>query len=231
MAFQKQYFDLVLVSGSLLIMFAYNLFHLYMYHNHPKTTELGFENQKKKSTTTTSDVSVAISVTGSNIAAATQLAIISLTLCTLIGAWTAYSSKNLFQFQTDFIYGDTSQFTISIKCISLLTCFLLAFSCFVQSVKHLTFSSYLMSNPFKDHDNVEDVVKEVKRAGEFWLLGLRALYFALNFLVWFFGPIPMLVSTVLMMMILFCHDTRDPRKLIITKISKRLPEATSSIPP
>lgn len=182
-------------------------------------------------TTTTSDVSVAISVTGSNIAAATQLAIISLTLCTLIGAWTAYSSKNLFQFQTDFIYGDTSQFTISIKCISLLTCFLLAFSCFVQSVKHLTFSSYLMSNPVKDHDNVEDVVKEVKRAGEFWLLGLRALYFALNFLVWFFGPIPMFVSTIFMMMILFCHDTRDPRKLIMTKISKRLPEATSSIPP
>ena len=49
MGFQKQYFDLVLVSGSLLIMFAYYLFHLYMYHNHPKTTELGFENQKKKS--------------------------------------------------------------------------------------------------------------------------------------------------------------------------------------
>jgi len=48
MGFQKQYFDLVLVSGSLLIMFAYNLFHLYMYHNHPKTTVLGFENQKKK---------------------------------------------------------------------------------------------------------------------------------------------------------------------------------------
>ena len=182
-------------------------------------------------TTTSSDVSVAISVTGSNIAAATQLAIISLTLCTLIGAWTAYSSKNLFQFQTDFIYGDTSQFTISIKCISLLTCFLLAFSCFVQSVKHLTFASYLMSNPVKDHDNVEDVVKEVKRAGEFWLLELRALYFALNFLVWFFGPIPMFVSTIFMMMIIFCHDTRDPRKLIMTKISKQLPVATSSIPP
>ena len=170
-------------------------------------------------------------MTRSNIAAATQLAIISLTLCTLIGAWTTYSSKNLFQFQTDFIYGDTSQFTISFKCISLLTCFLLAFSCFVQSVKHLTFASYLMSNPVKDHDNVEDVVKEVKRAGEFWLLGLRALYFALNFLVWFFGPIPMFVSTIFMMMILFCHDTRDPRKLIMTKISKQLPVATSSIPP
>jgi len=88
-----------------------------------------------------------------------------------------------------------------------------------------------MSNPVKDHDNVEDVVKEVKRAGEFWLLGLRALYFALNFLVWFFGPIPMFVSTIFMMMILFCHDTRDPRKLIMTKFSKQLPVATSSIPP
>ena len=48
MAFPKEYLDLVLVSGGLLIMFAYNLFHLYKYHKHPKTTELGFENEKKK---------------------------------------------------------------------------------------------------------------------------------------------------------------------------------------
>ena len=67
-------------------------------------------------------------------------------------------------------------------------------------------------------------------------LGGRCIFsschdFALNFLVWFFGPIPMFVSTIFMMMILFCHDTRDPRKLIMTKISKQLPVATSSIPP
>ena len=48
MAFPKEYLDLVLVSGGLLIMFAYNLFHLYKYHKHPKTTELGYENEKKK---------------------------------------------------------------------------------------------------------------------------------------------------------------------------------------
>jgi hypothetical protein len=48
MAFPKEYLDLVLVSGGLLIMFAYNLFHLTNYHKHPKTTELGFENEKKK---------------------------------------------------------------------------------------------------------------------------------------------------------------------------------------
>ena len=48
MAFPKEYLDLVLVSGGLLIMFAYNIFHLYKYHNDPKTTELGYENEKKK---------------------------------------------------------------------------------------------------------------------------------------------------------------------------------------
>ena len=152
-------------------------------------------------------VTSATNVIGYNITAATQLAIISLTLCTLIGAWTTYSSKSLFH--TEFIYGDTTQSTICIKSIGLLICFLLAFSCFVQSVKHLVLANYLISTPAKDHvKDHGDVVKEVKKAGEFWLLGLRALYFALNLLLWFFGPIPMFVSSIIMVIILFCHDTK-----------------------
>ncbi|GMY37438.1 hypothetical protein FCV25MIE_32681 [Fagus crenata] len=217
MAFPKEYLDLVLVSGGLLIMFAYNLFHLYKYHKHPKTTELGFENEKKKKKekdVKNTIVTSATNVIGYNITTATQLAIISLTLRTLIGAWTTYSSKSLFH--TEFIYGDTTQSTICIKSIGLLICFLLAFSCFVQSVKHLVLANYLISTPVNgDEDNVKDhvkdhgdVVKEVKKAGEFWLLGLRALYFALNLLLWFFGPIPMFVSSIIMVIILFCHDTK-----------------------
>jgi uncharacterized membrane protein len=85
----------------------------------------------------------------------------------------------------------------------------LAFSCFVQSVKHLVLANYLISTPAKDHvKDHGDVVKEVKKAGEFWLLGLRALYFALNLLLWFFGPIPMFVSSIIMVIILFCHYSK-----------------------
>ena len=56
----------------------------------------------------TLDIREAIEVIGYNIATATQLATISLTLCALIGAWTTYSSKNFFQ---GFINRDTSQST------------------------------------------------------------------------------------------------------------------------
>ena len=88
----------------------------------------------------TLDIRAAIEVIGYNIAAATHIEIISLTLCAPIGAWNTYSSKNFFQ---GFIYGDTGPSTISIKSICLLTCFLLAFSGFVQSVRYLNYANYL----------------------------------------------------------------------------------------
>ncbi|KAM1422848.1 hypothetical protein ACFX2I_004936 [Malus domestica] len=37
-------------------------------------------------------------------------------------------------------------------------------------------------------------------------VSIKALYFALNFLLWFFGPIPMLASSVATVVILSCHD-------------------------
>lgn len=89
MAFQKQYLDLVFVSGGLLIMFSYNLFYLYRCCTGSKSTELYFENRGKEkwvkkfmeasitlffnlSLLTILDIRAAIEVIGYNIAAATQ---------------------------------------------------------------------------------------------------------------------------------------------------------------
>ena len=49
---------------------------------------------------------------------------------------------------------------------------------------------------------------EVTRGGEFWSIGLRALYAALSVMLWFFGPIPMFVSCVFMVLILCYHDSK-----------------------
>ncbi|KAI5327209.1 hypothetical protein L3X38_026605 [Prunus dulcis] len=40
-------------------------------------------------------------------------------------------------------------------------------------------------------------------------LGLRALYFALSFLLWFFGPVTMFVSSVTTVVMLSCHDFKS----------------------
>ncbi|KAK7859795.1 hypothetical protein CFP56_002135 [Quercus suber] len=152
------------------------------------------------------NVSVALTVTSSNITAAIYLAAISLTLCSLIGAWITNSTYTLLD--STIIYGDTSESTMALKYISLLTCFLLAFSCFVQSARHLVNASYLISNPSNDV-SASSVVLPVLRGGEFWSLGLRALYFALNLLLWFFGPIPMFVCSIVIVIILHCLDSNS----------------------
>ncbi|KAG2687720.1 hypothetical protein I3843_09G064700 [Carya illinoinensis] len=205
MGFDKEELDLVLVPAGLLFMLAYHFFFLYRYFHRPHTTFMGYDNNDKRAWVKSimenkeKGVSAALTVTSSNTTAATYLATISLTLCSLIGAWIANSSNI---FRSELIYGDTRASTISIKYISLLTCFLLAFSCFIQAVRHLVRASYLISNPSSEVP-VSSVELAVIRGGELWSLGLRALYFALNLLLWFFGPIPMFVSSIIM--VLFLH--------------------------
>ncbi|XP_034672822.1 uncharacterized protein LOC117904354 [Vitis riparia] len=209
MAFEKAHLDLLLVPSALLIMFAYHLFLLYRYLTAPHTTVIGFENNDKRAwverimQVDKRDVGIALNVIASNTSAATFLASVSLTLSSIIGAWIGSSSNNVFQ--SELIYGDTRPSTISIKYISLLTCFILAFSCFVQSARCFVHANYLISTPDSDIP-VKNVEMVVIRAGEFWSLGLRAIYFAIDLLLWFFGPIPMFVCSVVLVILLYYLD-------------------------
>ncbi|KAL6282392.1 hypothetical protein ACE6H2_013321 [Prunus campanulata] len=207
--FQKEYLDVVLVPSGLLIMLIYHLFLLYKYLKHPLSTAMGYENKDKKTWVGKilqgQDSATAVTVISNNTTATISLASISLTLCSLIGAWMAKSTNSFFP--REIIYGNTSPSIISIKYICLLTCFLLAFSCFVQSARHLVHSNYLLSTPgATSKADVRKAKRAVERGSEFWSLGLRALYFALNVLLWFFGPVPMFVSSVTTVAMLSCHD-------------------------
>ncbi|XWS12587.1 hypothetical protein CRYUN_Cryun37aG0102800 [Craigia yunnanensis] len=207
MSFRKENLDLVLVPAGLLIMFAYHLILFYRYLHRPHTTVIGFENNDKEAWVERADkddISNALTVIGSNTSAATFLCSVCLTLSSLIGAWLGNSSNNFFQ--SNLIYGDTRPSTMIIKYICLLTCFLLAFSCFVQSARNFVHANYLITTP-----NCEVPIDSVKiavlRGGDFWSLGLRALYFALDLLLWFFGPIPMFVSSIVKVSMLHYLDT------------------------
>lgn len=141
---------------------------------------------------------------GNNLSAATFLSSVSLTLSSLIGAWIVHTSDNIFE--SDLIYGDRRLTTLSIKYICLLACFLLAFAFFVQATRYLVHGSYLISMP-NTNLPLHNVMRVVLKGGEYWVLGLRALYFALNLLLWFFGPIPMFVSSVVTVVALHFQDT------------------------
>jgi uncharacterized membrane protein len=53
------------------------------------------------------------------------------------------------------------------------------------------------------------VQKAVIRGSTFWSIGLRAIYFATNLLMWIFGPIPMFVTSLVMVAILNILDTNS----------------------
>ncbi|XP_004293902.1 PREDICTED: uncharacterized protein LOC101307180 isoform X1 [Fragaria vesca subsp. vesca] len=213
MDFKKEFIDVVLVPAGLLIMLIYHLFLLYKYFHQPLSTSMGYENNDQRIWVTKilevqgDNVSRGLGVISSNTSAAMTLASISLTLSSLIGVWISNLPSKFFPIQM--IYGNTSPSMNSIKYICLLTSFLLAFSFFVQSARHFIHSNYLLSTPgVSDKRTVKKVERAVQRGSEFWALGLRALYFGLNIMLWFFGPIPMFASSVLMVVILYCHDIR-----------------------
>jgi uncharacterized membrane protein len=139
-----------------------------------------------------SDINRAVNVISSDTNIATFLATVSLTLSSLIGIWLGSSSNNNI-LESKRIYGDTRPFTIFIKNVCLLVSFLIAFSCFVQAAKNLVHANYLLSSPDKKRA-AKKIEFAVKKGGELSFFGLRALYFALNMLLWFFGPIPMFVG-------------------------------------
>ena len=94
----------------------------------------------------------------------------------------------------------------AVKFTSLLVCFLASFACFIQSAGHYVHASFLMSALGSDAPAIH-VQHAVIRGGNFWALGLRALYFATALLMWVFGPVAMLVCSVLTVAVLCPLDT------------------------
>lgn len=153
------------------------------------------------------ETGVAMQVISSSITASSNLASLSIALSSLIGTWIGGSSSSKV-LMTQVIYGDTSQTTSTVKYVSLLVCFLAAFTCFIHSAGYLVQASFMMSTLESDIP-VYYVEDAVIRGGNFWSLGLRALYVSTTLLLWIFGPIPMFACSVFMVVILHFLDSNS----------------------
>ncbi|KAK2968402.1 hypothetical protein RJ640_004408 [Escallonia rubra] len=237
-SWRKEHLDLILVPIGLFIMLSYHLFLLYRILRFPHTTIVGYENHHKRAWVEklmqvgVSDRGLACSVINSNISAATSLSSISLVLTSLIGAWIGNPSEASSNgvLTSTLVYGDTRPFTVSLKYISILSCFLIAFASFVQTTRNYVHANFLISMPNSDIP-VSYVEKAVLRGSNFWSVGMRALYFATCLLLWVFGPIPMFVASVVMVGILHYLDTnstplhryqRHPSQNVFRKVDQEL---------
>ncbi|XP_074365663.1 uncharacterized protein LOC141706742 [Apium graveolens] len=206
----EEHLDRVLVPAGILIMFIYHVFFCYRYLKFPLTTAQGSENYYKKiwvekmMQLEAKDKGTTVAVINSNISAASSLSSVSLVLSSLIGALIGSSNEKDI-FTSRFIYGDSSPTVVSIKYIALLCCFLVGFAAFIQTTRNYALAAFLISIPNCDIP-ADYVQKPFIRASHFYMAGMRALQIATTLIMWIFGPIPMFVSSIVLVAILYILD-------------------------
>ncbi|XP_040375309.1 uncharacterized protein LOC112168117 isoform X2 [Rosa chinensis] len=113
-------------------------------------------------------------------------------------AWLANPSS--YVFQRKLVYGNSSPSLVSIKFVILISCFLPALGFFAYSAKQFKETLYLIGSN-DERANEAGAIRAFIRGTTFFSLGIRCLLCAGPSLLWFFGPIPMFVSSVALVMI------------------------------
>lgn len=154
---------------------------------------------------------LAVQTLRNNIMASTLLASTAIMLSSLIALLmtSANGEKSLW-----IVFGTRTQAFFSIKFFLILLCFLVAFLLNVQSIRYYSHASILINVPFKKistnvyhlQRTADYVARTVNRGSYFWSLGLRAFYFSFPLFLWIFGPIPMFLSCLFLVVMLYFLD-------------------------
>ena len=99
------------------------------------------------------------------------------------------------------------------KLLLLLSNFFVAFFSFAVSIRLYNHVGYQINVPLQSRTpyiNCQYVSVHLNRAGNFYSLGMRAYYFSIPLVFWLFGPHFMLMSTIVMIAVLY-HVDRTPK--------------------
>lgn len=99
------------------------------------------------------------------------------------------------------------------KLIFLLLALFVAFFSFSMSIRIFNHVGYMINVPLKlNHKMITTahVATHLNRAGNFYSIGMRAYYFLIPLVFWLFGPHFMLISTIVLLLVLYRID-RAPK--------------------
>ena len=90
------------------------------------------------------------------------------------------------------------------KLMLLVVDFFVAFFAFALAVRGYHHAGYLINVPLKgDHGVSPDtVIKTLTRASHYYSVGMRTYYLSVPLTLWLFGPVWMLVATVILLLVL-----------------------------
>lgn len=100
------------------------------------------------------------------------------------------------------------------KLLVLVTNFFVAFFSFALSVRVYNHVGYQLNVPEELRGrgiNPTRVARHLNRAGDYYSIGMRAYYFSVPLVFWLFGPSLMVISTIVLIAMLY-HVDRLPKK-------------------
>ncbi len=97
----------------------------------------------------------------------------------------------------------------AIKVLALVSDFFVAFFSFAMAVRIYNHVGYQMNLPAEMQPEPSPeayVVALMNRAGSYYTIGMRAYYFAVPLVFWLFGPLLVVVSTFILIPVLYIND-------------------------
>ncbi|KAL2643715.1 hypothetical protein R1flu_011302 [Riccia fluitans] len=213
MAWNTNYLDLTLSPAAFLLMMAYNV-HLYMrYKRNPMSTIMGVNNRARRawvrSIIQDNDKKniLAVQTLRNSIMGSTLLATTTILLSSAVAAFLA-SSYEVKEKINSATLGSKSAVSLTLKYMGLLAGFLTAFLCYVQSIRYTNHVNFNINLPEYKGEMTADYVADIlERASNFHTAGTRAFYMTIPMLMWIFGPVPLFVSTVVLVPIWYHLDS------------------------
>ncbi|PIA34989.1 hypothetical protein AQUCO_03700326v1 [Aquilegia coerulea] len=223
----EEQLDYVLVPLGLVIMLVYHLWLVYNIVYHPRKTVIGINSINTKiwvhtmMEDTVKNGVCAVQTLRNNMMASTHLASTSIMFISVITVLMTNTSTGIDHGLS--LYGNKRELGLSIKLFSILACIFLALLLNIQSFRYYSDASILVnmvgtkscSSSSDDDDhfcsssstaNKKYIWMTVNMGSYFWSLGLRSFYFSFPIFMWLFGPIPMFLCSILLVIMLYFLD-------------------------
>ncbi|CAI5458634.1 unnamed protein product [Closterium sp. Yama58-4] len=209
--------DVVLVPVGLAVLLLYNIVLYMRVKRNPMKTVIGVNHLNRRAWVYSimKDVDkksiLAVQTLRNHIMASTLLATTAIILSSGIAAFiTSAATADVKASVFAVTLGSRAPAVVAVKFISIFLCFLFAFVCHVQSIRYTNHVNFLINIPLGPQAqglSPDYVAAVLAHGSNFYTIGTRAFYCAFPLLLWLFGPIPMLLSSLLLVVMLYHFDT------------------------
>ena len=206
-------FDLVCLGISMALFTLYNLFIWWQLRRNPIYTLQGATSLARKSWAVQvmeehNDI-LAVQTLRNSTMAATFLASTAILLSVGVLSLTGQAEQVGQAWRALNFFGSLEQSMLTIKLLILLGNLFVAFFSFSSSIRLFNHVGFMINVPCSERDystSITFVAIQLDRAAKHFHNGMRAYYFVVPLVFWFFGPLLLVAATVLMIVVVYFID-------------------------